>query len=312
MDPRREALTYRFIAATAAETRTWPPDRAIELHRLVKDALPDHVLELQGERALAWARTWRERGTEAANAAVSAGSTARPVPADGAAGIAQPGTLLQNEIRRAAGRDVRSCSIRVGVFALIAVVLVGSYPMAALALAAVAAIMALSLIPPLRLRARPEGHPTVAPLLAHHKISLDQLSLEVERERGRNTAAPTESGYELLPSYLYRSRGQTFALVRLEDVVWVYEKSTAHVRGGVEESRTHDVVVIASYAPAFELTLGTLSRETTDLIAHVRERAPWALAGFEEARQAAWRDPAKRAQMIAEVVASRDRTRGGA
>jgi hypothetical protein len=76
MHPHREALAYRFIAATLAETRSWPADLQIGLHELAFRLLPELVLELKAERAQAWVRDWRARMEAARSPEISAEDSA--------------------------------------------------------------------------------------------------------------------------------------------------------------------------------------------------------------------------------------------
>lgn len=60
-DAHRDALAHRFISRTLAETTTWPASLQVALHELAFVAIPDDVLDLVAEDAIAWARRWRER-----------------------------------------------------------------------------------------------------------------------------------------------------------------------------------------------------------------------------------------------------------
>jgi hypothetical protein len=63
MDARRDALAHRFIAYTIPETRDWPYELQIALHKLAFVALPVLVLELPRPDACEWAARWRVRIT---------------------------------------------------------------------------------------------------------------------------------------------------------------------------------------------------------------------------------------------------------
>lgn len=58
-DARRDALAHRFIARVLEETRDWPAELQVRLHRLAFDVLPELVLELAPADACAWAERWR-------------------------------------------------------------------------------------------------------------------------------------------------------------------------------------------------------------------------------------------------------------
>jgi hypothetical protein len=55
----RDALAHRFIARVLDETRSWPAELQVRLHRIALDVLPEIVLELSEDDARAWAQRWR-------------------------------------------------------------------------------------------------------------------------------------------------------------------------------------------------------------------------------------------------------------
>lgn len=59
MHARRDALAHRFISRTLPETAAWPPSLQIALHELAFVAIPESVLDLEANAAMAWARRWR-------------------------------------------------------------------------------------------------------------------------------------------------------------------------------------------------------------------------------------------------------------
>jgi hypothetical protein len=60
-DANHDALAHRFISRTLPETSSWPPTLQVALHELAFVAIPDEVLGLDSDEAIAWARRWRER-----------------------------------------------------------------------------------------------------------------------------------------------------------------------------------------------------------------------------------------------------------
>ena len=56
---QRDALAHRFIARVLDETRAWPAELQVRLHRLAFEVLPEVVLELSEDDARGWAQRWR-------------------------------------------------------------------------------------------------------------------------------------------------------------------------------------------------------------------------------------------------------------
>ena len=86
MDARRDALAHKFIATVLDETQSWPAELQVNLHQLAFDGLPELVLELDGDAAIKWVRSWRLRVETA---------MAEPVPQFGAEDAAWIAELAQ-------------------------------------------------------------------------------------------------------------------------------------------------------------------------------------------------------------------------
>jgi hypothetical protein len=239
-------------------------------------------------------------------------------PSIGANEVA-PGTFLRNEIRRistnrvwlflagmiasmavfagllASLDDRKSHSERIDVWLVILVV--------------VALVCLVLMILELQTRTAPHTHGAVRPLLAHYGVPLDELSRWIEHEQGASRVPWWERSTFLLPSWIYVLSTFSFELLRIDELAWVYKRSTTRYENGFNRGTSHALIAHPLYDPTVVIAISTLPEEIDRLIQHIARQAPWVYTGWDSVRKQTWDAPEGRQHVVATIQMWRDHAR---
>ncbi|MBC7798651.1 MAG: hypothetical protein H7Z37_17415 [Pyrinomonadaceae bacterium] len=120
----------------------------------------------------------------------------------------------------------------------------------------------------------------------------NEVAAMIDDEVSRNQSA-TGSIY-ILPNWILKKGSFSMTAQHVEDVVWVYQKTTKHSVNFIPTGKTHEVVLYGSNKSSFSLT-GTFLNEqkANDLIDKIYNRAPWIIVGFDNDLLKTWNSNAE-------------------
>jgi hypothetical protein len=108
----------------------------------------------------------------------------------------------------------------------------------------------------------------------------DPTRVAVEAEHEFNTALLRgKAGWRLGNTYLVQSSVFAFNLLRLQDVLWAYQKITKHSVNFIPTGKTYEAIVHCNGGTA---TIPGNEKRVRELLNFVAQRTPWAIYGFSD------------------------------
>lgn len=132
----------------------------------------------------------------------------------------------------------------------------------------------------------PSSHPAVVRL--GNRDEQDAASALLESQLG-DPSVVRMGGHDFMRDFLVNQRPHRFDVRRWSDLLWAYQKSTKHSVNFIPTGTTFDAVLC--FADGMEVVVqgGRNERVAKGVLAAAQERAPWAVHGFDERTQRAWK-----------------------
>ncbi len=162
--------------------------------------------------------------------------------------------------------------------------------------AAVALVLVVLLVkyglPAWRYARNPASHPVVKRVASWG----DPLATAVEARREAEAPRYRGGSWRVGDKYLIQSAPFAFDLLRLSDLLWAYKKVTKHSVNFIPTGKTY-ACILACYGGTAEVT--GKEKDVDTLLSFVLERAPWAMFGYTDDLNKAFRQ--KNAEFCAAV-----------
>ena len=141
-----------------------------------------------------------------------------------------------------------------------------------------------------RLRSiRPSRHPIVKVLEQYG--SAESVAVEIDQEL-QSAQVETIAGHIVTPSWLLNPRAFGLEILKLDDVVWLYQQVIVRRKYGIPIRKEHSLLILTCQEKKLELLASPQNlQRLAERISQDRPRIP---VGYDEQRQALWdRDPAE-------------------
>jgi hypothetical protein len=141
---------------------------------------------------------------------------------------------------------------------------------------------------------KPENHPIAKQLSVAGDAAT--IASQVEQE----VSAPnthTISNTTITPNWVFRKTTYSLDALRLEDLVWFYQKVTTHRTNGVPTGKTYSTVLFDRAGRTFEMNAN--ESQVQEIMTILYDKAPWAISGFSDELQKMWKK--ERESMISAV-----------
>lgn len=145
----------------------------------------------------------------------------------------------------------------------------------------------------------PERHP-IGKSLARLGDSPERFAAQINSEVQSETQNFSLGSLLITPSWLFRKKSFGLDIMKLDKVVWVYQKVTQHKRNGVHTGTTYTAVITDRQGVSIEIPAN--QQRVEQVIQEILNRAPWVIAGFSEELKKLWQSDR---QKIFEVVDQR-------
>lgn len=119
-----------------------------------------------------------------------------------------------------------------------------------------------------------------------------QVAAMIDDEMSRN---PEKIGsIFILPTWIIRQGSFTMDIEHIEDIVWIYKKTTKHSVNFIPTGKTHEVVLHTTQGGSFNLNGSLLGEGSIDkLLEIIYNRIPWVIAGYDEQLMKHWHTDSK-------------------
>lgn len=91
----------------------------------------------------------------------------------------------------------------------------------------------------------------------------------------------------ILPSWIIQKGTFTMNFQSIEDIVWVYKKTTKHSVNFIPTGKTHEVVLNNKQGKTISLS-GLSEQKTDSIIETIYRRIPWVIAGYDDGLMGLW------------------------
>jgi hypothetical protein len=141
---------------------------------------------------------------------------------------------------------------------------------------------------------KPENHPIAKQLSADGDAAT--IASQVEQEvNAPNTH--TISNTTITPNWVFRKTTYSLDALRLEDLVWFYQKVTTHRTNGVPTGKTYSTMLFDRAGRTFEMNAN--ESQVQEIMTILYDKAPWAISGYSDDLQKMWKK--ERESMISAV-----------
>lgn len=106
-------------------------------------------------------------------------------------------------------------------------------------------------------------------------------------ERDLNMDAKSISGKMQIGQKWLVKPGGNFTAIKLDDVVWLYKSTVTHRTNGIKTGVNHSAKIYDIHG--VEMDVGAKEKVVAEILTHVYERAPWAVAGHSADIENAWK-----------------------
>jgi hypothetical protein len=131
----------------------------------------------------------------------------------------------------------------------------------------------------------PEQHP-IGKKLAKFGDSPEQFAAQINSEVQPGIPNYSLGSLLITPSWLFRKKSFGLDIMKLDQVVWVYQKVTQHKRNGVHAGTTYTAVVSDRQGVSIEIPAN--QQRVEQVIQEIINRTPWVIAGFSEELKKLW------------------------
>jgi hypothetical protein len=138
-------------------------------------------------------------------------------------------------------------------------------------------------LPAWRYARDPASHPTVKRVASWG----DLIGAAVEARREADAPRYKGGGWRVTDKYLVQSAFFAFDLLRLSDLLWAYKRVTKHSVNFIPTGKTYSCV-LACYGGTAEVT--GREKDMDALLAFAAERVPWAVFGYTDELNKAFRN----------------------
>jgi hypothetical protein len=139
---------------------------------------------------------------------------------------------------------------------------------------------------------KPENHPIAKQLGKVGDASAIASQVEQELPDGQKIG-----GITITPNWIFREKTYGLDSVRLEDIVWFYQKVTTHRTNGIPTGKTYSTVLHDRSGKGFEFSAN--ENQVNDIMNILYDKAPWAISGYSDDLQKMWQK--QRNDLIATV-----------
>lgn len=91
----------------------------------------------------------------------------------------------------------------------------------------------------------------------------------------------------ILPSWIIQKGTFTMNFQSIEDIVWVYKKTTKHSVNFIPTGKTHEVILNNKQGKSISLS-GLNEKKTDSIIETIYQRIPWVIAGYDDQLMGLW------------------------
>lgn len=91
----------------------------------------------------------------------------------------------------------------------------------------------------------------------------------------------------ILPSWVIQKRTFTMNFQSIEDIVWVYKKTTKHSVNLIPTGKTHEVILNNKQGKTISLN-GLNEQKTDSIMETIYRRIPWVIAGYDDELMGLW------------------------
>jgi hypothetical protein len=163
------------------------------------------------------------------------------------------------------------------------------------ALLVLAALLVVYGLPAWRYQQDVSSHPLVKRVASWG----DPIGIAVEARRAADAPRHSGGGWLVTDTYLVRRTWFTFDLLRFADLLWAYKRVTKHSVNFIPTGKSY-AAVVACYGGTAEVKGREAKVDAT--LAFAAERAPWAVFGYTDERNALFR---KQTQQFGAAVEQR-------
>jgi hypothetical protein len=139
---------------------------------------------------------------------------------------------------------------------------------------------------------KPENHPIAKQLGTEPATVAATIEQEVAASNSHTIGKTT-----ITSNWLFRPTTYGLQALRLEDLVWFYQKVTTHRTNGIPTGKTYSTVLYDRAGRSFEMNAKEAQVENVMTILY--DKAPWAVTGYSDELQAMWKK--QRASLVAQV-----------
>jgi hypothetical protein len=128
---------------------------------------------------------------------------------------------------------------------------------------------------------KPENHPIAKQLAKSGDASTAAAQIEQELTDGQKLGKVT-----VTPNWIMRQTTYGLDTVRLEDMVWFYQKVTTHRTNGIPTGKTYSTVLHDRSGKGFEFS--AKEQQVEQIMNILYDKAPWAISGYSDDLQKMW------------------------
>lgn len=137
----------------------------------------------------------------------------------------------------------------------------------------------------LKRRSAPELHPiakSLTKLSDYPESTAAQIDSEVQSDINKFSL----ESLQITASWLLRQTRFGLDIMKLEQIVWIYEKVTQHRTNGIPTGKTYAAIIINRQGESIEIPGNKQNVE--QILLEIINRVPWVLAGFSQELQNLW------------------------
>jgi hypothetical protein len=131
---------------------------------------------------------------------------------------------------------------------------------------------------------QPEAHP-IAKRLAASGQDAAAVASQIEQELAQPSVQKVGKT-TVTPTWLFRQHGTGLDVVKLDQLLWIYQKVTQRRVNGVPAGKSYAVVLSDRAGHRFEIPAS--EAQTTEILHLLEAKAPWAINGYSDELQKIW------------------------
>ncbi len=136
----------------------------------------------------------------------------------------------------------------------------------------------------------PNSHPILKRLSRFGPLDFVVSRIEAELASPHETLRASTGKLHLTNTWLVHDTLTNVLATRFEDVAWVYKHVFKYRQYFITVSKTYSAMVCDRSGAQMQITVGVKEPPADEMLKAILQRAPWAIAGFTDDLQRAWRN----------------------